>query len=161
MKCVPMRRSLPMPRRRLLFLHHVVGLNVDTGDEQNVANLRALAALQDDTASLLRMGSTRAQLEQARQRIDAAIEAAAQPLHGVRVFEAEMSDVLGDMAAQELGVAWLADSALQRLAGADLVPLPNRGWDIEVSILAYKDRADTRAAAQQLWDRMRASAQPA
>ena len=68
-------KSLPMPRRRLLFLHHVVGLNVDTGDEQNVANLRALAALQDDTASLLRMGSTRAQLEQARQRIDAAIEA--------------------------------------------------------------------------------------
>jgi len=93
--------------------------------------------------------------------IDAAIEAAAEPLHGVRVFEAEMSDVLGDMAAQELGVAWLADSALQRLASADLAPVPNRGWDIEVSILAFKDRTDTRASVEALWERMRAGAQPA
>ena len=37
-----------------------------------------------------------------------------------------MSDVLGDMAAQGLGVAWLADSALGRLETADLAPLANR-----------------------------------
>lgn len=93
--------------------------------------------------------------------IDAAIEGAEQPLHGVRVFEAEMSDVLGDMAAEELGVAWLADSALQRLASADLAPLANRDWDIEVSILAYRDRTDARASVEALWERMRAGAQPA
>lgn len=92
--------------------------------------------------------------------IDAAIEGAATPLHGVRMFEAEMSDVLGDMAAQELGVAWLADSALQRLASADLAPLANRLWDIEVSILAFKDRADSRPAVEAMWQRMRLTAQP-
>lgn len=93
--------------------------------------------------------------------IDAAIEGAATPLHGVRVFEAEMSDVLGDMAAQELGVAWLADSALERLASADLAPLASRVWDIEVSILAFKDRADSRPAVEAMWQRMCASAQAA
>ncbi len=93
--------------------------------------------------------------------IDAAIEGAAAPLHGVRVFEAEMSDVLGAMAAQELGVAWLADSALERLASADLAPLASRLWDIEVSILAFKDRADSRPAVEAMWQRMCASAQAA
>lgn len=90
--------------------------------------------------------------------IDAAIEEATQPLHGVRVFEAEMSDVLGDMAAQELGVAWLADSALQRLAHANLEPLASREWDIEVYILGFKDRADSRPSVGALWERMRATA---
>ncbi len=65
------------------------------------------------------------------------------------------------MAAQELGVAWLADSALQRLASADLAPLASRLWDIEVSILAFRDRADSRPAVDAMWQRMRATAQPA
>lgn len=93
--------------------------------------------------------------------IDAAIESGPEPLHGVRLFEAEMSDVLGDMAAQGLGVAWLADSALRRLGAADLAPLTNRAWDIEVSILAFKDRSDARAAVEAVWRRMAAGAQPA
>ncbi len=93
--------------------------------------------------------------------IDAAIESGPEPLHGVRLFEAEMSDVLGDMAAQGLGVAWLADSALQRLPAADLQPVANRAWDIEVAILAFKDRNDARPAVDALWQRMRAAAQPA
>ncbi|WP_241075417.1 LysR family transcriptional regulator [Achromobacter insuavis] len=93
--------------------------------------------------------------------IDAAIESGPEPLHGVRLFEAEMSDVLGDMAAQGLGVAWLADSALGRLETADLAPLANRAWDIEVAILAFKDRSDARAAVEAVWQRMAAGAQPA
>ncbi|RBL82901.1 LysR family transcriptional regulator [Streptomyces cavourensis] len=93
--------------------------------------------------------------------IDAAIENGPEPLHGVKLFEAEMSDVLGDMAAQGLGVAWLADSALQRRGVADLQPLANRAWDIEVAILAFKDRRDARPAVDALWQRMRAMAQPA
>jgi len=85
--------------------------------------------------------------------IDAAIETAPAPIHGLRVFESEMSDVLGDLAAQGLGVAWLADSALCGVRG-DLAPLPSRGWDIEVSVLAYKEKRNDRPALAALWQRM-------
>lgn len=63
------------PYRRLIFLQHVIGLNVDCTDPENVATLRALAALQGDTAALLRAGTTRAQLERARDKINEAIQA--------------------------------------------------------------------------------------
>ncbi|MBB1593308.1 LysR family transcriptional regulator [Achromobacter sp. UMC46] len=87
--------------------------------------------------------------------IEAAIEGAEQPVHGVRVFEAEMSDVLGDMAAQGLGVAWLADSALRRRGDQALAPVANRAWDVEVSVLAFKEAADTRPVVSELWEKMR------
>ncbi|WP_238889277.1 hypothetical protein [Achromobacter insuavis] len=58
-------------------------------------------------------------------------------------------------------MAWLADSALGRLETADLTPLANRAWDIEVAILAFKDRSDARAAVEAVWQRMAAGVQPA
>lgn len=63
------------PYRRLIFLQHVVGLNVDCTDPENVETLRALAALQGDTAALIRVGATRAKLERVRDKINEAIQA--------------------------------------------------------------------------------------
>ena len=48
--------------------------------------------------------------------IQAAIDDA-RLLHGTRVFESEMSDVLRDLAAQGLGVAWLAESSVDQASG--------------------------------------------
>jgi DNA-binding transcriptional LysR family regulator len=86
--------------------------------------------------------------------VDTAIESASQRLAGWRAAEAEMSDVLGDLAMQGLGVAWLPDSSLcgDRLRG--LVPLGDGEWDLDVSIVAYRSRAGARRAATQVWDRI-------
>lgn len=65
--------EIPKGSRRLLFLAHVVGLSVDCTDPRNVANLRALAALQGDAEQLVRMGVTRARLLEVRTKIEEAI----------------------------------------------------------------------------------------
>ena len=69
-----------------------------------------------------------------------------------------MSDVLRDLAAQGLGVAWLAESSVDQASG--LVPLASRDWDVEVAMLAYKQKACTRPAVNRLWQRMQPAARP-
>jgi len=87
--------------------------------------------------------------------IDAAIEHAAYPLYGHRVFEAEMSEVLRDLAVQGLGVAWLAESAVtDSVNSAVLSPLSSRDWDVAVEILAYRQKTNHRSAVSALWQRM-------
>ncbi len=51
-----------------------------------------------------------------------AIEQAAQPLAGYRAFESEMTDVLGDLAQQGMGMAWLPDSSFVAGRLGELVP---------------------------------------
>ncbi|MCR6477454.1 LysR family transcriptional regulator [Variovorax sp. ZS18.2.2] len=86
--------------------------------------------------------------------VDSAIEQSSQPLFGYRAFEAEMTDVLGDLASQGMGIAWLPDSSFVsgRLAG--LVPVGDGAWDVEVSIVAYRSRVQARAVVGQLWERI-------
>lgn len=86
--------------------------------------------------------------------VDSAIEQSSQRLVGYRAFEAEMTDVLGDLALQGMGIAWLPDSSFVsgRLAG--LVPVGDGAWDIEVSIVAYRAKANVRAVIGQLWERI-------
>ncbi len=88
--------------------------------------------------------------------VDTAIDSAPQRLQGTRVMEVAMSDVLGDLAQQGLGVAWLPASALEtgRLPG--LVPVGDGGWDIEVAVVAWRARSNTRRAVAQVWDRITA-----
>ncbi len=86
--------------------------------------------------------------------VDSAIEQSSQRLVGYRAFEAEMTDVLGDLALHGMGIAWLPDSSFVsgRLAG--LVPVGDGAWDIDVSIVAFRARANMRAVVGQLWERI-------
>lgn len=83
--------------------------------------------------------------------VDIAMEQAPEKIAGVRVFEAEMSDVLGDLASSGLGVAWLADSSFESDRGWDLVALGDGKWDVEVSVCAYKAAGNRQAGVDGLW----------
>jgi len=86
--------------------------------------------------------------------VDAAIENAPQPVFGFRVFEVEMSDVLADLAAQGLGIAWLPDSSFQRSGLEGLAPVGEGAWDVDVAIVAYKAKTNARRAVSRLWGRI-------
>ena len=86
--------------------------------------------------------------------VDTVIENAPRRLHGFRAFEVEMSDVLGDLARQGLGVAWLPDSTFERGGLEDLVAVGEGDWDTEVAIVAYRARSNLRRAVTQVWCRM-------
>lgn len=88
--------------------------------------------------------------------VESAIENAARKLFGFRAFEVEMSDVLGDLAQQGFGIAWLPGSSFHggRLDG--LVPVGDGEWDVEVSIVAYRARQVAREAVSQVWERLTA-----
>jgi DNA-binding transcriptional LysR family regulator len=90
--------------------------------------------------------------------VDSALEQAQQQLHGSRAFESEMSDVLGDLAAQGMGIAWLSDSSFQNGRLPNLVAVGDAQWDIEVSIVAYRAKANGRGVVGQLWERIRETA---
>jgi DNA-binding transcriptional LysR family regulator len=83
--------------------------------------------------------------------VDAALENASEKVYGFRLFEAEMSDVLGDLASSGLGIAWLPDSSFHSNRGWDLVPVGDGKWDVEVAIYAYKSTANQRLGVGQLW----------
>ena len=71
-------------------------------------------------------------------------------LHGTRVFESEMSDVLRDLAAQGLGVAWLAESSVDQASGLCRWPAATgmSKWP------CWLQKACTRPAVNRLWQRM-------
>jgi len=84
--------------------------------------------------------------------VDTAIENAPHRLHGFKAFEVEMSDALASLALRGLGVAWLPDSSFQRSGLDDLVAVGDGEWDIDVSIVTYRSKGNTRRAALQLWE---------
>jgi DNA-binding transcriptional LysR family regulator len=92
--------------------------------------------------------------------VETAIESAPQRLFGFRAFEVEMSDVLGDLAQQGFGVAWLPDSSFQRGRLPELVAVGDGAWDIDVSIVAYRAVNNTRRALAEVWQRI-STANPA
>lgn len=65
-----------------------------------------------------------------------------------------MSDLLGELALQDLGVAWLPDSGFHggRLTG--LLPLGDGACDATVEIVAYSSRAHTQGAVVKAWERI-------
>ena len=86
--------------------------------------------------------------------VETVVENAPQRLFGFRAFEVEMSDVLGDLAQQGFGVAWLPDSSFQRGRLEGLVAVGEGEWDIDVSIVAYRARTNSRRAVSQVWERL-------
>lgn len=86
--------------------------------------------------------------------VETAIENAPVPLFGERKFEVEMSDVLGDLAEQGHGVAWLSTSAFRRGRLPSLTPLGDSQWDIEVSVVAYRAKQRPRRVTDDLWKRI-------
>jgi DNA-binding transcriptional LysR family regulator len=82
--------------------------------------------------------------------IDLTLAAAPEPLIGRRVLESDMSDVLRDMALAGFGIAWLPDRTVA--AGRPgLVPLDAEPWSLDLSIVAFRDRANTRPSVDRLW----------
>lgn len=88
--------------------------------------------------------------------VETVLENAPRKLFGFKVFEVEMSDVLADLASQGFGVAWLPDSSFQRGRLENLVAVGDGDWDIDVSIVAYRAKANasTRRAVSQVWERI-------
>lgn len=92
--------------------------------------------------------------------VDSVIAKSNRRLHGTRVFEAEMTEALGCLAEKGLGVAWLPDSSLEHGRFDGLVFAGDSGWNAEVSIRAYRSRANARPAVGTLWDRIIQSTAP-
>jgi LysR family transcriptional regulator, hypochlorite-specific transcription factor HypT len=83
--------------------------------------------------------------------VEIACDRAPEKIFGYRVFEAEMSDVLGDLASSGLGVAWLPDSSFRPNRDWNLVPLGDGKWDMTVSIDAYRAKGSQRPGVEELW----------
>lgn len=86
--------------------------------------------------------------------VETAIESAPRNLCGFRVMEVAMSDVLGDLAEQGFGVAWLPTSCFENGRLQNLVPVGDGDWDIDVSIVAWRAKNNTRRAVSQVWERI-------
>jgi DNA-binding transcriptional LysR family regulator len=89
--------------------------------------------------------------------VDTVVENAPRKLFGFRAFEVEMSDVLGDLAEQGFGIAWLPESSFQRGRLGGLVAVGEGEWDIEVAIVAFRARSNSRRAVSQVWSRLTAA----
>ncbi len=72
----------------------------------------------------------------------------------VSAFTAGSVDLLGDMAAQGFGVAWLPDSSFSGGRLQELLPVGRGAWDVEVSVMAYRSKANARRAVGQVWERI-------
>jgi DNA-binding transcriptional LysR family regulator len=80
--------------------------------------------------------------------VDLIIDGAQTSLIGNRVFESDMADVLGNMAAAGYGVAWLPDCTAD---GSKLAPLGDDRWTMTLSVVAYRDQTNKRPATKRLW----------
>ena len=87
--------------------------------------------------------------------VDQLLEAAPVRLHGVKVAESDMADVLRALALGGQGVAWLPDcSAAQAPPGA-LEAIEGPAWSLTMSLVAYRDRSLRRVAVDRLWEHLR------
>lgn len=86
--------------------------------------------------------------------VDSVVDAAPRRLWGFRRFEAAMSDVLGDLAQQGLGLAWLPESSFLNGRLSGLQAVGQGEWDCAVSIVAYRAKTGGRKAVDQVWERM-------
>jgi DNA-binding transcriptional LysR family regulator len=78
------------------------------------------------------------------------IVASARPrLIGRCVFEADMADVLRNLAVEGRGVAWLPDCSAQGAPPGSLVPL--EGWSQSMSVVAYRDQQSRNKQVERLW----------
>jgi LysR family transcriptional regulator, hypochlorite-specific transcription factor HypT len=86
--------------------------------------------------------------------VDSVVEQSTRPLSFHRAFQCDMTDVLADLAVQGLGVAWLPDSSFMQGQLGDLEPVGGGTWDVDVGIVAYRAKSNSRAVVGRLWDMM-------
>jgi LysR family transcriptional regulator, hypochlorite-specific transcription factor HypT len=83
--------------------------------------------------------------------VDLIIEAAGGIVHAQRIVESDMSDILRDMAIAGHGITWLPESTVAAGPKDVLVPLGGARWSMPLSIMAFRDRANTNPAVARLW----------
>jgi LysR family transcriptional regulator, hypochlorite-specific transcription factor HypT len=81
--------------------------------------------------------------------VELIIESARPRLIGRCVFEADMADVLRNLAVEGRGVAWLPDCSAQGAPPGSLVSL--EGWSQQLSVVAYRDRQSRNKKVERLW----------
>jgi DNA-binding transcriptional LysR family regulator len=81
--------------------------------------------------------------------VELIIESARPRLIGRCVFEADMADVLRNLAVEGRGVAWLPDCSVLGAPPGSLVPL--EGWSQHMSVVAYRDRQSRNKKVERLW----------
>lgn len=89
--------------------------------------------------------------------VDIIIETAPQRLHGTRVAESDMADVLHAMTCADLGVGWFSDATVRHHA-TPLMPLGGDAWTLPLSIVAFKARNARRRSVTDIWSHMLAHA---
>lgn len=83
--------------------------------------------------------------------VDGIVERAPQRLHGRRIVQSDMADVLKEMAIAGHGIAWLPDSTARR-AGAALVIAGDEAWQTHLSVIAFRARGPRRSIVERVWD---------
>ncbi len=86
--------------------------------------------------------------------VDSAIEKSGEELNGFRSFEGGMTDVLGDLVAKGLGVAWLPTRYVREKKQKNLIPVGDGKWDIKVSIMAYRAKLNTKHVVLNIWNQI-------
>lgn len=93
--------------------------------------------------------------------VDLIFQRAPESVHGPRVIESDMADVLREMAQQGYGTAWLPDcTAAPGVAAGGLVAVGGPAWSLPLSVMAYRDKKRERSAADELWSRLILGAAP-
>lgn len=72
------------------------------------------------------------------------------------ILENDMADVLANMAAAGLGVAWLPQSMVEARGDTALRPVGNEAWCIPLSIVATRDAGNAKPALTRLWTKIEA-----
>jgi DNA-binding transcriptional LysR family regulator len=83
--------------------------------------------------------------------VDLIIENAGGIAHERRVVESDMSDILRDMAIAGHGIAWLPESTVANVPRDALVPMGGARWSMPLSIMAFRDYANSNLAVARLW----------
>lgn len=90
--------------------------------------------------------------------VDLVVDAAPEPLHGRRIMESDMSDVLATMARAGHGIAWLPDCTVDADESGLLIPVGDENWGTTVSTVAFRNRSNERTAVNRLWAQLLADA---
>jgi LysR family transcriptional regulator, hypochlorite-specific transcription factor HypT len=83
--------------------------------------------------------------------VDLVIEGAGGLAHRTQVIESDMADILRDMAIAGHGIAWLPESTVADCPKDALVPIGGPRWSMPLSIMAFRNRANTNPAVTRLW----------
>lgn len=66
-----------------------------------------------------------------------------------------MADVLRELTVTGQGVAWLPDAVIDEEARTRLAVVGDPSWTMTLSVIAYRDRDQSSAAVDRLWQKMR------